>query len=141
MNDDINITIISELSDEHKNQLLNLYQHEWWSTGRTMADLETVLSGFSFIIAFVDTNNKLIAFCRVLTDQFKYAYIYDVIVDKEYRKTGLGKKLIESVLNHEKLNKISNFELVCRKELIPFYKQFGFSDDYGLSVAMRYKKY
>jgi ribosomal protein S18 acetylase RimI-like enzyme len=135
---DADLTMINKLSDEHKVQLLDLYQHEWWSNGRTINNVETIINGSSFIIAFInETNNELVAFCRILTDHFKHAYIYDVIVAEEFRKTGLGKKLIDSVLSHKELSNISNIELVCRRELVPFYKQFGFSEDYGLSIAMR----
>lgn len=130
--------ITGQLKDNHKEQLLEMYQHEWWSTGRTKADIETILNNISFIIGIIDNEtDSLIAFSRILTDHFKYAYIYDLIVEKSYRKQGLSNLILNSIINHPKLKNIQNIELVCRKELIPFYRKFGFSEDYGGSIAMR----
>ncbi len=127
---------VNELSNEQKQQLCELYQLEWWTTGRTLKDVDIILNNSSFIVAYVN-NNKLVAFARVLTDYFSHAYIYDVIVEQDFRKSGLGKILINAILNHEKLANIKSIELICRKELMPFYEQFGFTADYGLSTTMR----
>jgi GNAT superfamily N-acetyltransferase len=130
--------ITNELSDDGKKQLLEMYQHEWWSVGRTEEDVLAILKGSSLIICIIDQEtNQLAAFSRILTDYFKFVYVYDVIVSKQHRGIGLGNLLLNSILEHPKIMKIENFELVCRKEMIPFYEKFEFSDDYGASVAMR----
>ncbi len=85
-------------------------------------------------------SNKLIAFSRVLTDYFKFSYVYDVIVDRQYRGHGLGKQLMEIIIHHPSMQNIQNIELVCRKDMIPFYAQFGFTDNYGGSVSMRLQR-
>ena len=130
--------IVHELSETHKTQLLELYQHEWWSIGRTKEDVEAILAGSSFVIGIVEQDtHTLVGFSRMLTDFFKYAYVYDVIVAKDYRGLGLGNLLLKSIIEHPKLNHITNIELVYRKAFMPFYEKFGFSSDYGESVAMR----
>lgn len=58
-----------------------------------------------------------------------------------YRGYGLGKKLIETIINHPDMKNIKNIELVCRKEMMPFYSQFGFTEDYGKSISMRLQKF
>lgn len=133
--------ITNELSEAGKIHLLEMYQYEWWSVGRTKEDVQTILNGSSLIICIVDQEtDQLAAFSRILTDYFKFVYVYDVIVSKQYRGLGLGNLLINSILEHPKLMKIENVELVCRKEMVPFYEKFEFSDDYGASVAMRRRK-
>lgn len=130
--------ITNQLNSNHKKQLLAMYQHEWWSVGRTKDDVETILSNSSFIIAVTDnTNDKLAGFSRILTDYFKFSYVYDVIVEISYRNQEVGKLLLNAITNHPKLQRIENIELVCRKELKTFYRKFGFSEDYGESIAMR----
>ena len=134
------LNITDQLNSDYKEQLLEMYQHEWWSVGRTEKDVQTILNNASFIIGVIDSeNDTLAAFSRILTDHFKYAYVYDVIVKKTYRDQGVGKLLLNTIISHSQLQKIENIELVCRKELIPFYGQFGFSENYGESVAMRRK--
>ncbi len=67
----------------------------------------------------------------MLTDRFRYAFIFDVIVDKTFRGKGLGNKLIEAILAHPKLINIKRFELTCKPEMVGFYEKFGFSENYG----------
>jgi len=128
------------LDEQHKMDLLSLYHDAWWSSDRTNEDVEIILSKSSFYIGIVTDTNQLIAFSRVLTDYFQFSYIYDVIVQKMYRGHGLGKKLIETIINHPDIKDIKNIELVCRKEMMPFYSQFGFTEDYGKSISMRLQR-
>lgn len=133
--------IISSLGEQHKLELLLLYHNSWWSKDRTSSDVDIILANSSFYIGIVlEKTNKLIAFSRVLTDYFQFSYVYDVIVDEAYRGHGFGKILIEEIINNPKLRNIKNIELVCRKEMMPFYNQFGFTDDYKQSVSMRLQK-
>ena len=133
--------IIQLMDDKHKTDLLSLYHDAWWACDRTFKDIDVILSNSSFYIGIIDIDNdKLIAFARVLTDHFQYSYIYDVIVDKSYRNLGLGKQLIEIIINHPTINGIKNIELVCRKEMMSFYSRFGFTDSYGKSISMRLQR-
>lgn len=85
-------------------------------------------------------SGKLIAFARVLTDRVYKALILDVIVHPDYRSQGLGKQLMQMILDHSKLAQIKHFELYCLPELIPFYKKWGFQDNLGKAIAMRYNR-
>lgn len=135
------VTVVHELTVAQKQDLLVLYKNEWWSTGRTMEDIEIIIAKSSLIIGLVDpVSNCLIGFTRVLSDYFKYAYIYDVIVHQEYRGLNLGKKLLNLVLQHPEFKNLNCIELTCRKNMMPFYHQFGFTENYGESIAMRRRK-
>ena len=115
-----------------------MYKAEWWSKNRTKSDVKKILAHSSFIVAIVDKNNEqLAAFCRILTDNFCFAYIYDFIVRQEYRGEKVSNLLMTTILNHRSLSTIESIELVCRKEMRAFYKKFGFTTDYGKSVSMR----
>jgi len=130
--------VVYNLDAAQKIDLLYFFQNEWWSDTRTEGDLETILKGSSFIVGMLDPDDgRLVAFSRVLTDTFMFAYIYDVIVLRGYRRQGLGKLLIETTLAHPMIKNIKSVELICMKELIPFYQNFGFTTDYGFSVSMR----
>jgi predicted GNAT family N-acyltransferase len=131
--------LIDRLSDRQLEQLHGLYQHEWWSTHRTMGDTKKIIKNSSMIFGIVDQQDSLVAFCRVLTDSCFFAYIYDVIVKPDHRNQGLGNMLLQSVLAHPDLSKLNSMELVCRKDMAEYYQQYGFSTDYGQSVAMRLK--
>lgn len=130
--------IISCLSDKHKDQLHKMFKNEWWSKNRTRSDVDAVLSGSSFVVGIVHKDtDELIGFARVLTDYFKYAYVYDVIVSSHQRGNRLGHKIIDAVINHTHLQKVKNIELTCSESMTKFYEKYGFSTNYKDTVPMR----
>ena len=91
-----------------------------------------MLEGSDIIIAFCDPDMKrLIAFARVLTDYVYKALIFDVIVAASHRDHGLGRALMEAILSHPRLKTVRHLELYCLPELIPFYRQWEFTEDLG----------
>jgi predicted GNAT family N-acyltransferase len=119
---------ITTLTDAQAVQLHELYQHEWWSKGRTLADTQTMLANSDYLFGICDPNSeRLLAFARVLSDRTYRAIIFDVIVAAEYRQQGLGTDLIEQILSHPELSKVELIQLFCLPEMIPFYQKFGFS--------------
>ena len=82
-------------------------------------------------------DQKLIGFSRVLTDYIYRAVIWDVVVDSAYQKRGLGQTLIESILNHPRLEPVEAFLLVCLPETVPFYEKLGFTADVGNLKLMK----
>ncbi len=138
---ELKTTIIYELHRKYRDDLLALYHGVEWALHRTDKNVDIILEHSSFCVGIVESeSDKLIAFSRVLTDYFKFSYVYDVIVDPQYRGHGLGKQLIERIIHHPSMQNIQNIELVCRKDMMPFYAQFGFTNDYGGSVSMRLQR-
>ena len=58
------------------------------------------------------------------------AHIEDLVVDKNYQKLGIAKKLIDFSVNYinNSINKCYKIILDCKKELIPFYNKFEFEE-------------
>lgn len=81
--------------------------------------------------------SNLIGFARILTDSYKYAYIHDVIIDVHFRGLGLGKFLMDSIIQSPKLENIKYFELTCDPEMTRFYERCGFFNDFAGAVPMR----
>jgi predicted N-acetyltransferase YhbS len=50
-----------------------------------------------------------------------------VIVAEAHRNSGLGRRLVQYVLDHPMLAGVRHVELYCKPELIPFYKRWGFT--------------
>ena len=129
---------IDHLTEDQVSQLYRLYQLEWWTKGRSLADVHTMLTHSDYIFGVCEPgSDRLIAFARVLTDRVFKAFIFDVIVDRAYRGTGLGKATMERVVSHPDLFRVKHFELYCLPELIPFYARWGFSTQVGEIVLMR----
>ena len=65
-----------------------------------------------------------IGFARIVTDYSTYAYLCDVYVLKKYQSRGLGKWMIEKVVDHPELQGLRRFQLVTR-DAHGLYKRFG----------------
>jgi ribosomal protein S18 acetylase RimI-like enzyme len=129
---------ISRLSESQIEDLVRLYQEEWWTKGRTREDVRRMLANTDFIVGFCDSGSgRLTAFARVLTDRVYKALIFDVIVAPDHRSRDLGTKLMRAVLEHPELRGVKHFELYCLPELVPFYEKLRFSQNLGGVRLMR----
>jgi GNAT superfamily N-acetyltransferase len=68
---------------------------------------------------------KQIGFARVITDYATYAYIGDVFVLESFRGRGLGKWLMECIMEHPRLQGLRRWSLVT-SDAYGLYSQFGF---------------
>jgi ribosomal protein S18 acetylase RimI-like enzyme len=95
-----------------------------------------MLAGTDLVLALIErAGDRLIGFTRVLTDWRYRAYVYDVIVARDWQGRGLGRALMDALLS--RLAGVESIELTCRPEMIGFYRRWGFSDELGGSLLMR----
>jgi predicted GNAT family N-acyltransferase len=120
--------LIENLNPAQTEQLFNLFQKLEWT--KTRNEISIMLkNSMSFGVVEATTQN-LVGYSRVLTDEIKYAFIFDLIIDECQRKKGLGKLLMETIILHPKLKNVKNFELTCVPSMVHFYEKFGFSEEY-----------
>ena len=74
---------------------------------------------------FLYNDKKLIGVGRALADGADCSYICDVAIHPNYQGKGLGKKIIEKLIEDSKEHKKIILYAVPDKE--PFYAKFGFS--------------
>ena len=70
-------------------------------------------------------DDRQIGFARVITDYTTIAYLADVFVLETHRDRGLGKQLIQFILNDNKLRSVRKW-LLATADAHRFYEQFGF---------------
>jgi GNAT superfamily N-acetyltransferase len=128
--------LIESVSDTELDDVVRLYQNEWWTRGRTFADTRDAVLGSDLVVAARETG-RIIGFARVLSDLVWKALIFDVIVASEARGRGLGERIIERILAHPRLARVRHFELYCLPDMEPFYRRFGFSPEVNGVVLMR----
>lgn len=122
---------ISEFEDKHIEQLTELYQGEWWSRGRTLEETRRAVTHSQISIGIVDDHGDLQGFARVITDFTFKALVFDVIVSDQCRDQGIGRRLLDTVQNHQKLKAVGHLELYCLPELESYYERHGFSAEVG----------
>ena len=69
---------------------------------------------------------KQIGFARVVTDYAVFAYLCDIYIDENYRKSGLGKWMLQCILSSSALKNVKRI-LLATKDAHEFYKKFGFT--------------
>lgn len=132
--------IVSTLTKAQIAELTDLYRQEFWSRDRTEAGVEKMLAASDIVIGIVDDENHLVGFTRVLTDFVYRAVIFDVIVKASDRQQGLGRRLLDAIIEHPQLQNVEYLGLFCLPEMIPFYEQWGFGDSGELRLMLRLHK-
>lgn len=133
--------VIFQLNEAQKDDLMQLYKNEFWSHQRRRADVEKMLANTTIVVGIENGDRKLIGFCRVLTDFVYRAILFDVIIHPDYRGQGLGKLLIDTVVEHPDLQQVEHIDLCCLPEMIEFYKQWNFTTELGEFRLMRRLKH
>lgn len=130
-------SIVEELSDQQIEELHVLIQQQWWGGKRSLEDVMLMAANTSLMLGLVETSsNRLVGFCRVLTDFAFRATIYDVMVTEELTGRGLGKRLMDTLCNHSSLQRVSFIYLACEPGLSSFYETWGFKSYEGRAEWM-----
>ncbi len=80
---------------------------------------------------------KQIGFSRVVTDYSEFASLWDVIIEEEYRRRGIGKALMKYVFAHPQLQAIFRWFLMT-EDAHGLYQKYGFkSEAYNPYVMMK----
>ncbi len=74
----------------------------------------------------VYSDGKQVGLARVISDYATYAYIGDVFVLEPYRGHGLGKWLMQCIMQHPRLQGLRRWSLVT-DDAHGLYAQFGFT--------------
>ncbi len=137
----LHFTIIEEFNDSQLQELHLLFKNEWWTQNRDLSEINELISNSGVVIGILNPKTtELVDFARAITDSLYRAFLFDVIVKQEYRKSGIGSLLMKSLLTHPKIVNVQRVELYCPERLIPYYKMFGFTNDVNGSILMRLKK-
>ena len=78
---------------------------------------------------------ETVGFARVVTDRATFAYLCDVVVAASHRGRGLGRWLVECVLEHPDLQGLRRVALLTR-DAPWLYERLGFTTDTGRTVYM-----
>jgi predicted GNAT family N-acyltransferase len=81
----------------------------------------------SALVVGVFFNTIQIGYSRVISDKTRFAYICDVIVDKDFRKNGAGQLMISSILSHSDMKDVYQWLLVT-KDAQGVYAKTGFKE-------------
>ena len=114
-------------------EIVKLYKAGgWWKESYDSSLIQSMIKG-SFVFAIVvDTiNDKAIGMGRVISDGISDAYIQDLIIMPEYRKKGIGKKLVKTLIDYCISKKLVWIGLIAEPGSEDFYKDLGLKNMKG----------
>lgn len=68
---------------------------------------------------------KQVGFARVISDKSTFAYLADVFIDSNYRKLGLSKWLLQTILDQPQYKNLRRW-MLATADAQGLYAQFGF---------------
>lgn len=106
------------------NAITDMLKRAYWARGRPRERTERAIQN-SLVFGVYD-GGKQIGLARVVTDYSIFAYLCDVFIHEDYRTHGLGKWLMETIMNHPDLKDMRRWVLVT-DDAHGLYKKFGFA--------------
>lgn len=125
----------------NKEDILSLYNDVGWSS--YTKDIDTLMKSIenSLKVTSVWDENLLVALIRVVGDGYSIIYIQDILVLKKYQNKGIGKRLVENIL--DKYKNVRQKVLLTDKDnkTISFYQKEGFSmsEEFGCVSFVKFE--
>lgn len=98
--------------------------HSYWAKGRPR---ERTQDAFANSLVFgLYEGTRQIGMARVVTDHAIIAYLCDVFIHENFRGHGLGKWLVQSIIEHPDLSHVRRW-LLATDDAHGLYQQFDFA--------------
>jgi GNAT superfamily N-acetyltransferase len=104
--------------------IVDMLARAYWAIGRPRERTEMAIKN-SLVFGVYD-GKKQIGIARVVSDYSIFAYLCDVFIHEDFRAQGLGKWLIQTILEHPELKEMRRWVLVT-SDAHGLYKQYGFA--------------
>ncbi len=119
-------------------QLMVLFQRNaFWAHDRQREDVERSIA-WSEPVASVWDGTRMIGFGRATSDGAYRAVIWDIVVDLDYRRQGLGRKLVETLISHPHVRRAERVYLFTTHQQ-GFYERIGFVENPSTALVLMNK--
>ena len=118
-----NFTISTDPNRLDIDAISDFLTRAYWADTRPRKRTEHAIQ--NSLVFGVYNGDKQIGLARVVTDYSVFAYLCDVFIHEDYRAHGLGKWLIQTILEHPDLKDMRRWLLVTN-DAHGLYEPFGF---------------
>jgi GNAT superfamily N-acetyltransferase len=109
-----------------------LLRGTYWAFNRSRLAIEESLKRSISLGAYC--REAQVGFGRIVTDGVSIAWICDVVIDEAHRGAGLGKALVEALVNHPEIVDVR--QILATRDAHALYEQFGY-ERHGLTFLAR----
>ncbi|KJR44508.1 acetyltransferase [Desulfosporosinus sp. I2] len=106
-------------------KVTQMQSKSFWSPGIKIDEVVKGASNSALVVGAFDNAHNQVGYARVVSDKTRFAYIMDVYVDENFRKKGIGRKMISYILSHYELKDVYQWLLIT-KDAHEVYSKAGF---------------
>ena len=110
-----------------------LLKQTYWASRRSREQIEKSIRNSSCYGVYLDEEEKLVGFARVITDHATTWYLCDVVIDPQFRHQGLGKALVSHIVSLPEYAGLRGF--LMTRDAHGLYEQYGFETVNGRAMV------
>ena len=107
-------------------KVTGMLKEAYWSAGISKQEVMKGARNSALVVGAFNADNEQIGYSRVISDRTRFAYVLDVMVDRNYRKNGIGQAMVKHILSHPELKDVYQWLLIT-KDAHVVYRKAGFS--------------
>lgn len=125
MGDDISVRLVDAWNAD---EIVSLYRMGgWWKEEYDPATLPELIRGsFAFAVAVDRKTGRAVGMGRVISDGVSDGYIQDLVVLPAFRKRGIGREIVDTLVTACKNAGITWIALIAEPDTGAFYLPLGF---------------
>jgi len=102
-------------SDPNKLRIADIHEmlaKAFWSPGIAEPEIRKGIRNSALVVGAYLADKRQVGFLRVVSDKVQFAYLLDVIVTDEFRRQGIGQKMVQFAIAHAELKDVYQWLLV-----------------------------
>lgn len=103
-----------------------MYQEAGWIDNPEFTQMQDSVISPSEWFVMRDNEQRFMGMGRLVTDYVRYGFIVDVIVKQTYQKQGIGKKIVDAIVDECRRLGLASVNLWPSEGNVKFYESRGF---------------
>ena len=95
--------------------LCNLRESVGWE--RFDQDYPAAFDGYWATVSAIDSDNRLVGWCAIISDGVRHAVLLDVIVHPSWQRRGIGQRIVKQAIQKHGIN-------IIHVDFLPEYRRF-----------------
>ena len=129
----MNFRIIEGADQIDTDEVVSLLKTTYWANKRSKEQIRKSMEHSSCYGVYLDDEQKLVGFARVISDFATTYYLADVVIDQAYRHQGLGKALVSYIVSLPEYTGLRG--LLLTKDAHGLYEKYGFETGDGRAMV------
>lgn len=106
------------------NEVVRLLRMTYWAETRPVEKIKKSIENSSCYGVYLDEEDRLVGFARVISDYATTYYLCDVVIDTAFRHMGLGTALVSHIVSLPEYAGLRG--VLITRDAHDLYRKFGF---------------